>query len=411
MQITPAFERNKVIPIVFAFNDEYSKYFSVALQSLIDNSSETYFYDVIIFSSDISERNKKLLENMLPQNFSLRFYNLTDFINDSFENIRLEEKSYWSAEIYHRLFIPIVMKMYKRVLYLDSDIVINGDIIDIFKIDFQNKKLLAVTDTISPIIHLQENQSRLKYMSAELGLKKLNKYFNSGMLVFNVENINIVEYESKLLETIKKQNFLFPDQDILNILFENKTLLVSSKWNYCSGVLRYNPNFLEQIDGEYKSDFLNSGEKPIIIHYTSSYKPWNSKVNDKDEIFWKYARITPFYEEILYSLWQALNIDAIKQSFLYSKIKSGRKIALWGASRFLKDFLERFSITEQNVVGIIDKNIEKQGNILGTYFCFSPEEIDKLAPEEVIITIKNPPSNAIEEIKSFINNKYIVTTM
>ena len=134
-------------------------------------------------------------------------------------------------------------------------------------------------------------------------------------------------------------------------------------------------------------------------------------VDDKDEIFWKYARITPFYEEILYSLWQALNIDAIKQSFLYSKIKSGRKIALWGASRFLKDFLERFSITEQNVVGIIDKNIEKQGNILGTYFCFSPEEIDKLAPEEVIITIKNPPSNAIEEIKSFINNKYIVTTM
>ena len=61
MQIKPVFENKKALPIVFSFNNEYSKYFAVALKSLIDNTNNQLFYDIVVFSSDISERNIKLL--------------------------------------------------------------------------------------------------------------------------------------------------------------------------------------------------------------------------------------------------------------------------------------------------------------------------------------------------------------
>ena len=47
MQIKPVFESEKTLPIVFAFNNDYSKYFSVALQSIIDNSCTNKKYDIM----------------------------------------------------------------------------------------------------------------------------------------------------------------------------------------------------------------------------------------------------------------------------------------------------------------------------------------------------------------------------
>lgn len=137
-EINPAFD-NSSINIVFSFNNEYSKFFSVALQSLIDNSDCNKNYDIAVFSSDIKERSIKMLLRMIPPNFSLRFYNPTNYIENTFQNLNLEKKQYWSVEMYYRIFIPLVMQKYERVLYLDSDIIINNNIDKLFSITFDNK--------------------------------------------------------------------------------------------------------------------------------------------------------------------------------------------------------------------------------------------------------------------------------
>ena len=83
---------------------------------------------------------------MLPENFSLRFFDISDFILNNFPAINLKTMNNWSVEIYNRIFIPLLMPAYKKVLYLDTDIIINSSLKELFDIDFENKQILAVKD-------------------------------------------------------------------------------------------------------------------------------------------------------------------------------------------------------------------------------------------------------------------------
>ena len=395
MEIVPVFDKNS-IDIVFSFNNEYSKFFSVALQSLIDNSDSDKNYDIVIFSSDIKERSIKMLLRMIPPNFSLRFYNPTNYIENTFQNLNLETKQYWSVEMYYRIFIPLVMQKYKRVLYLDSDIVINNNIDELFRIDFDNKEVMAVCDTTSPELHLPKNFSRREHIKKILGLKDETKYFNSGMLLFNISLIDIQQYTKKIFKTSQIGTLLYPDQDILNVLFEKKVKLISCEWNYGSNVLVCNRNYLSDISSIEREKFLKSRNNPKIIHFISPIKPWNSVGEDFYETFWFYARKTPFYEEILYTMNQSQIDKATRETILYSWLLRDRKIVLWGASEFLISFLEKYNICNENILGIVDKNPNKKGEYIGNYRIYSPNDLKELKPDEIIITvIKSNFKNAI----------------
>ncbi len=297
--IEPINKENNANVIVFAPDNNYCKYFSVALYSLIVNSSASEQYDLIVLSSDISIRNKNLLLQMLPSNFSLRFFNIDEFINDKFIDINLKPKNNWSKSMYYRIFIPFIMYKYKKVLYCDSDICFNNNLTELFNINCEGKQLLAVIDTVTPILYRKKD--RIKYMKHVLNLSNCENYFNSGVLMFNLEKIEIEKYLSRVFDAFKLGDLLlYPDQDILNMIFENHTKFISSKWNYMYGECAFNPGFVNMISGEYQKDFLVARQKLCIVHYTSPKKPWISPKEEFAEIFWHYARQTPFYEEIIY---------------------------------------------------------------------------------------------------------------
>lgn len=300
-QIDPLFPQSKTCSIVFAPDNNFCKYFGVALQSLIENSSSLKYYDIIVLDSNIDNNNKRLLYSMLPKNFNLRFFNIEEFLKEKFNNIELKPKNNWSIAMFYRIFIPIIMQKYSRVLYLDSDIVLNNSIDELFNIDFQNNHILAVRDTIAPLLEYIKYKKRQIYMKKILNLNNPYNYFNSGMIMFNIKEIEIENYLSNFLFLFKDERLLYPDQDILNKIFENKIKFIHSKWNYLYGEMAWNKNFVNLISGEYKKEFIEGMNYPSIIHFTSPKKPWNCPSADYAEIFWKYARKSPFYEEIIYS--------------------------------------------------------------------------------------------------------------
>ena len=310
-EIEPIFNTKDSINIVFATDNYFCKYFAVALQSLIDNSNETKKYDIIVFESDISSRNKKLLLDMIPQHFSLRFFDLSEYISETFDSIRLKPKNNWSISMYYRIFIPFIMKNYEKVLYLDSDVCVNKDITELFDIQFNDKQILVVKDSISPV--LAQNKKRLKYMIRTLNLKNPENYFNSGMIMFNNNNIDKEFYKNEILRAFNIKDLLYPDQDILNVVFENKIKLIPTKWNYLYAEPVWGMHYLNLITGEYKKDFLEARKNPYIIHYCSPRKPWNMPSVEYSQIFWHYARKTPFYEEIVFgNTMRNINAQVIK---------------------------------------------------------------------------------------------------
>ena len=88
------------------------------------------------------------------------------------------------------------------------------------------------------------------------------------------------------------------------------------------------------------------------------------------------------------------------------KLTNSNKIVFWGASRFLEDFVTRFQLNDDNILGIIDTNHEKWGSFIGQYKIFAPEELDNLNPDCIVVSIINDSTKHVNNIKKYIRSNY-----
>ena len=116
--INPIFHENNSVSVVFSFDEEFCKYFSVTLQSIIDNANHYTNYDLVVLTSYISENSLQRLSSQLPENFSLRVINIKTFLDAHFPNITVEKVGRWPIEMYFRIFIPLIMRSYKKFCIL-----------------------------------------------------------------------------------------------------------------------------------------------------------------------------------------------------------------------------------------------------------------------------------------------------
>ena len=116
----------EVIPIFFAVDDEYIPFLAVAISSLIENSSKNYYYSIKILYTNIREENKKKISKYETENVKIEFVDLNYYIEEVKD--KLYTRDYYSKTTYFRLFIPNLYPQYNKVLYLDSDVVVLGDI-------------------------------------------------------------------------------------------------------------------------------------------------------------------------------------------------------------------------------------------------------------------------------------------
>lgn len=307
-QITPTINNISRNAIVFAINNAYAQYCAAAIQSLAEHTSRETFYDIIIFEADISERNKRLLDSMIPENFSLRFFDVSSVIYDFLGKNSLKTNGYVSVETYYRLLIPIIMREYERVLYLDADICIVDNFHDLFSLTIGSNQIAGVIDAISQM--LAHYPKTYKHFREDLNLKNPEHYFNAGLVLFNIGSIDKDDYIEKLKDALKIRKLDYNDQDILNVIFQGKTYLYSSKFNTQTGAL---PLIDKITDQNFKDEYLVAIKNPTILHFTGERKPWDDPHKVFSEIFWQYERKTPFYEECLLS---SVNKNYVSQTQL-----------------------------------------------------------------------------------------------
>ena len=93
---------------------------------------------------------------------------------------------------------------------------------------------------------------------------------------------------------------------------------------------------------------------------------------------------------------------------LYFKLKSlkNKKLMFWGASLWLEDFIKRYKINNKNILGIIDKNPNRQGCYISSYQIYSPNELAIYNPDYLLMTIKNHNRSIYYDVDSFISKNY-----
>lgn len=268
---------NKTIPIFFSIDDSYAPFLSVALKSAIDNSKSENNYRAIVMFDSLSQDNRERLGGLATDNFKIDFVEMNEgleTITDRLSNrIRSE---YFTLTIYFRLFIASMFPEYDKAIYIDSDIILEEDIAELFSIDIGDNFIGACRD--ASIDGIEPFQS---YVEQVVGIDR-NDYVNSGVLLMNLKKLRDADFDKHFLLLLNTYHFdsVAPDQDYLNAICKGSIYYLSPKWNAM-------PN-------EQKPKI----EGAKLIHYNLFSKPWCYDGLQYGERFWHYAENSGYINEI-----------------------------------------------------------------------------------------------------------------
>lgn len=166
----------------------------------------------------------------------------------------------WPVIVYKRIFAPHFLKKYDRVIYLDADIFV-ADLPDqIWSISLPSG-LGAVQDSGLLGQYLPGSDVEIAPWLHSIGIDQ-SRYFNSGMMVIDVEMWMKKDFFSLLSNFMNHYGAFVKivDQDFLNHLFQDQWTELSPRWNFQSILFGYG----------FEQTFA-----PCIYHFTNAQKPWN----------------------------------------------------------------------------------------------------------------------------------------
>jgi lipopolysaccharide biosynthesis glycosyltransferase len=274
---------NEHVNIVFASDRNYIQHLGAALVSLLVNNPELAF-TVYIISSGMTAKDRRRIEEIVKgYNCEVRHLTVSD---DLFVTLATEHPMYPKG-IYYRLLIPSLIDE-KKVLYLDSDIIVNGAIRELYNIELGDAYVGAIED---PGFDRHE----------KLRMDSSARYFNSGMMLINLSKWKECGLQKKVIDFIEHHPdaIWFPDQCGLNSIINGQWKKVPLKFNQQSSF--FSKGFDEEFNSFSRDELHEARTKPVIIHYTSGSKPWHFKNRHPyKSYYWKYLKMTP-YRHAIYS--------------------------------------------------------------------------------------------------------------
>ena len=280
------------VSICFASDDNYAPYLKVAIYSLLCNRNRERSYDIIILHKRISREHQGEILGLADgkSGVSIRFVNVVEADRE----LQSDVGCYYAVETNYRLLLfSKLFQNYRRMLYLDCDIIVPGDVGELFDVDLEGKSAAGVEDvgfrwlayTKRAIFLDNKPYNVLNYCTDVLGIKDPGGYVNAGVLLFDLEKCRQKVSFRDVVETLHSRNFFYNDQDVLNILLEGNIKQVDCKWNYMNNIAFY----LECDRKEFRELYLDLRREDYrIIHYISAKKPWNGEV-PMGEVWQKYA--------------------------------------------------------------------------------------------------------------------------
>lgn len=265
MEILCCTDHNFVIPM------------GVMMHSLCVNNKNNELHFHVFIDGTVTEGQKKELREVINEGNTLNFY-LVDV--SSFERYLIVKVAAFPISIYYRLLLAdILPQKIHKVLYLDADIIIRHDLSQLWNYNIKDNALAAVEDQ-SPNYKFWEF----------LNYPKEKGYFNSGVILFNLDYLRKNKSSHTLINFIKHNpdKLKCPDQDALNYVFRNNKELLPLKYNVMEGFYRQPPL---QPDSDKLEEAIMD---PYILHFNGD-KPWQKRCHHPlKNLYYVYRRSTPW---------------------------------------------------------------------------------------------------------------------
>lgn len=244
------------ITVVTVCDDHFSVMLAALIKSIETNHKQPEIVEIYIVEDKISANNKeKIIHTAQHSKTILHWLKMTDIVNLSL--LPLDTSSF-PLNVYVRLFIPhFLPDSCSKAIYLDVDMIVLRDLSDLWNTDMKGCAIAGVPDRAGTI---GTSWAGIKNF-AELGLPAETIYYNSGLLLFDLEKWRRSTFTAQILECIEKNKQFanFPDQYGLNVVFANRWHQLDSKWNTYAFSVEERPFIIHFI-----------GQKPIYTSYNNN---------------------------------------------------------------------------------------------------------------------------------------------
>lgn len=303
----------RTIPIAFAFDENLILPASVCIASLLMHAAETTFYDIFIIHSKENELDKTSFEKIssVYPNCRIQYRTVGDVFDNAFEIRDI------TTPTYYRLLIPELIPEYDKIIYSDVDMIFRTDLSAVYSVDMADSYVAGTYD-----IDMNIGNNGRKHIDETAGLVH-GEYLQAGFIILNVK---LMREERLQAEFIKhaKNNYMFQDQDIMNIVCSGRKIFIPWHYNMTTYSFLYLERKFDKIKEKYVNSDVELARNHSNVHFNGA-KPWKSYSVNFD-IWWEYYRKSPIYASNFYF------------DFFYRKLTEYDQLSLWKRIKILARF-------------------------------------------------------------------------
>lgn len=273
--------------ILYQFNEKYAPYAGVSITSLFMNNRDVNHVTVWILGEGLSQESVSRFGQLsAAYGRKINYIDAEALVGKIRDMGMPSYRGSYAANI--RMFISeLFPEDVSRVLYLDADTIVMSDISDLYDSDMKGHTLSMVYDSLG------ESHKR------EIGLSDDEGYYNSGVILFDVEKWKEKEYTGRIIDHVKnvRAHYPSPDQDLINVVCRGDIMTLPPCYNFqpvhrAYAIKDYFRNYGHTL--YYKDEELErAASDPKIIHFFRFVGefPWNkNNVHPFNDIFDEYIK-------------------------------------------------------------------------------------------------------------------------
>lgn len=276
-----------MIHVCFCLHDKtgrYAKFTGTAMMSVFENTNGKVTAHILHDNSLSADDREKFSYLAGQYDQRVKFYNVAELCADKLDYIQQTfadaSESRYSIAMFYRFLIPQIFPAnIEKIIYLDSDIIVNLDIKELWRIDLEDKPLAAANESEIDAERLKLTLD-FKYLIKQ-NLVDYDDYFNSGVLLMNLNFLrNDEENINRGLQFLSENpQMIWPDQDVLNYLYAGNYVKLAEKFDVFVDVER-----------------SKSAEvRPAIYHYAVEALTLNMR-DPHNRLWMDYFILTPWFD-------------------------------------------------------------------------------------------------------------------
>ena len=197
------------IPIFYACDEGFIKYTVVSLHSMMVNASPDYHYSVYVLHTGISAETQQKMLCLANDHFDVIFTDVSERLHAITDVLPVRD--YYSNTTYFRMFIAEMFPEYDKVIYIDGDTVVQGDISELYLTDLGDKWIGACHEQA-----MVQADHYGAYAEKVVGVSRHN-FFNAGVLLISAEMFRKKEILRRFADRLAEYSFVVTqDEDYLH---------------------------------------------------------------------------------------------------------------------------------------------------------------------------------------------------